>query len=424
MNSLAPYTFYLNVDGVIILLGCLSAFTAAILGHFLLLRKMSMLCDAISHSVLPGIAISFILFKSRGDVFTLIFASLSAVILVLVSEYIRKKGRVDESSSLGISFITLFAIGLILISYAADYVDLDPACVLYGNIELAPLMTKSFLGYEIPEALFPLFILFFITLSFVIIFYKELILLSFDEVFAEMQSSKPRVFNFLFLALVSITSVFLFNYFGTVLVLVLFILPAACAHLISRSSINILLIAVVLSFLFIISGHLTSVYLPHYFGFKSLNTSSMIAFISGSFFTFLLIFSPTQGLIFKKLRKLFYKINMRVDDYLASLYRETENGVIRQDYFSGIIFVSKFLGLIKTEGSAYKLTNKGYLRAKNIVRNHRLWETYLSDEVGYDALNVHPHADGFEHYTNKQLQEKLSSKVNSSNKDPHGKEIP
>jgi manganese/zinc/iron transport system permease protein len=424
MNNVLPVTLYWELDGWILLMGALCAVNAALLGHFLVLRKMSMLGDAISHSVLPGIALAFILFQSRNDMATLIFASLCGVVLVICTEFLRKKGQVDEGAALGISFIALFALGLILIVHAADYVDLDPSCVLFGGMELVPLLTSTMYGYEIPAALPGLLLLLVLNALLTGIFYKELLLVSFDEVFADVQGMRPHVFHYLFLVQVAVTAVLCFEVFGTILVVAMFVVPVACGHLLSRNSKRILFWSVVLSVIFVCAGHFSAVTVPRFFGFDSTNSAGMISLVSGIFFLGLFLFSPAQGMVSSRIMKSIQRFNVQLDDYLASLYRAREGIIHNRKLPLSVIAYARIGGYVSKKNNEYHLNAKGLKRAKSIIRSHRLWEAYLSDEAGYMASRVHPHADGFEHYTNPELQQELESQSKFPEKDPHGRKIP
>lgn len=428
METLSQLTLsgvlYWELDAWIILIGILGALNTALLGHFLVLKKMSMVSDAISHSVLPGIALAFILFGSRNDSITLIFAALCGVILVVLFEILRKKGKVDEGTALGVPFIGLFAIGLILIVSAADYVDLDPACVLFGNLELAPLLVHEVLGVEVPGAIVSLSILLLVNTVFILFFYKELLLSSFDEVYAETQGMRPALFHYAFLILLAITTVLCFEIFGTILVVALYVVPIAAAHLVSRKSRMILLLGMMLAAVSVVLGHASAVFLPRLVGFESTNSSGMIAVFSGFVFLILLLLSPSQGILTSVCKRQIFKFKMHFDDHLADLYRLQE---VRQDHPEGVCIPflwAKLAGYIVNKDGRDVLSDKGMKRAEGIIRSHRLWETYLSDEAGYGASKVHPLADGFEHYTDRELQASLQNEAKNPHEDPHGKKIP
>ncbi len=132
---------WMPLDTWIVIIGALCAVACALPGCFLVLRQMSMMGDAISHAVLPGLAIAFLITGSRASVTMFVGAAVVGILTAVFTQWVSSFGKVDRGASMGIVFTTLFALGLLLIVQAADYVDLDPGCVLYGAIELTPLDT-------------------------------------------------------------------------------------------------------------------------------------------------------------------------------------------------------------------------------------------------------------------------------------------
>src|SRR5690606_31556631 len=123
-----------SFDTWIVVLGALSAMACAVLGNFLVLRRMSMMGDAISHAVLPGLAGAYLISASRASVPMFIGAVVVGILTAWLTQLLNRTGKVDEGASMGVVFTALFAIGLIMIRRAADAVDLDPNCVLYGDL--------------------------------------------------------------------------------------------------------------------------------------------------------------------------------------------------------------------------------------------------------------------------------------------------
>ena len=165
----------------IILIGSLVAVSCSLVGTFLVLRRMAMLGDAISHSVLPGIAIAFLLTNSRNSWIMLIGAAAVGVLTAFSVQVLSSKARVRNGAAIGVTFTFLFALGVILISRYASKVDLDTDCVLYGVLELTPLNTLHINGADYgPLAFWQMLVVFALTLGFVVLFYKELKLTSFD----------------------------------------------------------------------------------------------------------------------------------------------------------------------------------------------------------------------------------------------------
>src|SRR5918993_137236 len=164
-------------DTWIVTIGILCAASCALLGNFLVLRRMSMMGDAISHAVLPGLAAAFMITGSRDSVPMFIGAAVVGVLTAVLTQWVARFGKVEESASMGVVFTALFAIGLIMIVRAADKVDLDPGCVLYGATET---IAADALGGRVPGAVWKLAAVFGIDLLFIVLFFKELRISSFD----------------------------------------------------------------------------------------------------------------------------------------------------------------------------------------------------------------------------------------------------
>src|SRR5688572_14863449 len=181
MNSIASIIWSWQIDGWIVAAGVLAAMSCALLGNFLVLRRMSMMGDAISHAVLPGLAAAFLISGSRDSTTMLAGAAIVGVLTALFTQMVNRFGKVEESASMGVVFTALFAVGLIMIVRAADHVDLDPGCVLYGDIVSVPFdFRMNVLGLAVPQVVVRLAVVLVVNLLFVALFYKELKLSSFD----------------------------------------------------------------------------------------------------------------------------------------------------------------------------------------------------------------------------------------------------
>lgn len=300
-------TWY-SIDTWIVVVGVLAAVSCALLGNFLVLRKLSMMGDAISHAVLPGLAIAFLITGARASLTMFIGAAIAGVLTAVFTQWISKFGNVDRGASMGIVFTTLFALGLILIVQAADHVDLDPGCVLYGAIEMTPLdvawRPELFgLVLEVPRAALVLTGVTVLNLFFVLLFYKELRISSFDPELATTMGINSNLMHYLLMTLVAITTVAAFEAVGSIIVIAMLIAPAAAAHLLTDRLGYMILISVVLAILSAVFGHLSALVVPGWIGFESISTSGMMAVISGLIFTAVLFFAPRYGVIVRKLRK-------------------------------------------------------------------------------------------------------------------------
>jgi manganese/zinc/iron transport system permease protein len=289
-------TLQWGLDGWIIVAGVLCAVASALLGPFLVLRRMSMMGDAISHAVLPGLAVAFMITDSRASLPMFIGAAVVGVLTAVFTEWVRSFGKVDEGASMGVVFTVLFAIGLLLVVQAADSVDLDPGCVLYGAIEMTPLDTMTIVGREIPRVVVTLGSVCLLNLLFVVFFYKELKISSFDPSLSTALGIRSSVMHYLLMTLVAVTAVASFESVGNILVVAMLVVPAAAAYMLTHRLLVMVILSVVIAILSGIFGHLSAIAVPAAFGYQSTNTAGMMAVATGTLFTIAVIFSPKHGI--------------------------------------------------------------------------------------------------------------------------------
>ncbi|MFU8849006.1 MAG: metal ABC transporter permease [Opitutales bacterium] len=293
-------------DTWIVVVGSLAALACALLGNFLVLRRMSMMGDAISHAVLPGLAVAFLITGARASFTMFLGAAIVGVLTAVFTQWISRFGNVDRGASMGIVFTTLFALGLILIVQAADHVDLDPGCVLYGAIEWTPLdvvWRPELFGQvlEVPRAALVLAAVTALNLLFVIFFFKELRIASFDPELATTLGINANLMHYLLMTLVAITTVAAFEAVGSIIVIAMLIAPAAAAHLLTDRLISMIVISAVLAILAAVLGHLSALIVPGWFGFSGTSTSGMMAVMSGLIFAVVLFFAPRYGILVRQI---------------------------------------------------------------------------------------------------------------------------
>lgn len=296
------------IDTWIVVVGVLAALSCALLGNFLVLRRLSMMGDAISHAVLPGLAIAFLVTGARASLTMFIGAAIAGVLTAVFTQWISKFGNVDRGASMGIVFTTLFALGLILIVQAADYVDLDPGCVLYGAIEMTPLdvaWRPEVFGavLEVPRAVIVLAAVTVLNVCFVFIFYKELRISSFDPELATTMGINSNLMHYLLMILVAMTTVAAFEAVGSIIVIAMLIAPPAAAYLLTDRLAVMIAISAVLAVLSAVLGHVSALFVPAWIGYESISTSGMMAVMSGIIFTAALFLAPRHGVLIRKLRQ-------------------------------------------------------------------------------------------------------------------------
>lgn len=436
-DSLPPFQFYWELDGWIILAGILCSASAALLGSFLVLRRMSMLGDAISHAVLPGLAAAFLLSGSRQSSLMFIGAILVGVLTSWLTQWTRQIGKVDEGAAIGVVFTGLFALGLVMIVRGADSVDLDPGCVLYGSIELTPLDRYRIAGFEIPRAVFVLGLVFAINLCLIVLFYRQLKITSFDPALADSIGISSKAMHYLIAALVAMTAVASFESVGNILVVAMLIVPPATAALLTDRLSRMLVVSVGLGILATVIGHFGAITFPRLWGYSSVSTAGGMTIAAGLLLVATIIFAPKTGLVSSVGKRWLWGIRVNCEDVLALLYRKEERG--EAGATAGLLskqlllprrslwFCRWLLGLrnyIRIEKNDWKLTEKGRMAAQDLVRSHRLWENYFASEVGLPNEQLHQPAERLEHFTGSQIRKQLFEHGPSQDVDPHGKPIP
>ncbi|MFS0560216.1 metal ABC transporter permease [Terribacillus sp. 179-K 1B1 HS] len=279
----------MTYEGWILLTACLVGISCGMVGCFLIVRRMTMLADAISHSVLLGIVLAFLIANSLNGMYMLIGATVIGFVTTFAVQSLHNAG-VQEDASIGIVFTTFFAIGVILISLFARDVHLDVEHALMGEIAFIPWNTQNILGFEIPKATAMLLCITIFALLIILLFYKELKLTSFDAALALTLGLPVTLIHYLLMGLVSITAVGSFDAVGAILVVSMLVVPGSCAYLLTDRLSMMLLY----SCLFGISSAIIG-----YYGALLLDVSiaGSMSTASGILFLLTWIFSPRYGLL-------------------------------------------------------------------------------------------------------------------------------
>jgi manganese/zinc/iron transport system permease protein len=281
----------------IILTGSLVATCCSLLGCYLILRRMAMVGDAISHAVLPGIVIAFLFTGSRDSIPMIIGAGLLGVLTTFLIEFFHRYARVQADASIGITFTWLFAIGIILISVFAGQVDLDQDCVLYGEIAYVPLdlwLTEDGLSFG-PQTIWTLGFVTILIIAFITFGYKELFLTAFDPGYAAVIGISTTLWYYLLMTAVSLTTVASFESVGAILVVAFLVGPPATAYLLTDNFKTMLVLSVIIGIIASIVGYYLAYWLDG-------SIAGAIATVTGLQFALAFLFSPTHGQLFKRKR--------------------------------------------------------------------------------------------------------------------------
>ncbi|MEL7145703.1 MAG: metal ABC transporter permease [Bacteroidota bacterium] len=252
------------MDGLyIIITGALVAISCGLLGCFLILRKMAMIGDAISHAVLPGIVIAYFISGDRDTIPMLVGAGLLGITATFLIEYFHQKGRLQTDASIGVTFTWLFALGVILISAFAGQVDIDQECVLYGEIGLIELDVLFFFNNTvmIPRVFLIMLFITIMVLAFIIIGYRGLYLTTFDPVYAATIGISTAFWHYLLMGFVSLTTVASFEAVGAILVVAMIVVPPATAYLLTEKLLPMLLLTTLFGVLTAIGGYYLAVWI-------------------------------------------------------------------------------------------------------------------------------------------------------------------
>lgn len=282
------------VDGWIIAAVVLSAMACALLGNYLVLRRMAMMGDALSHAVLPGIALAFVLTGSRNSVIMLAGAAAVGVLAAVLIELVAKSGKVENSASMGVVFTALFAVGLIMIERWAHNVDLDPGCVLYG--EVVAVVVNDDTVWGAPPVVWKLVGMLALNLLFVGVFYKELKITAFDPALATTLGINATLMHYLLMILVAATTVASFEVVGSVLVVAMLVVPPATAYLLTRRLGTMIVLSLAIAALAGVLGHIGAG-VPKLFGLRATNTPGAMAVVAGVLFLLAMLFAPQTGLV-------------------------------------------------------------------------------------------------------------------------------
>lgn len=232
-------------DGAwIIIIGTLAAVSCGLPGCFLILRKMAMTADAVSHAVLPGIVLAWLLTGRINSLAVVAGAGLFGVLTSSLIEFLHKRFKLQNDASVGIVYTFLFALGIILVSLYAGHTDLDTDCVLFGDITYTPLDTLYTSGGISlgPRSVWILGTILLLNITFVVLGYRKLFITSFDAVFAAASGISVALWHYALMTMVSLTAVSSFESVGSVLVIALMTVPPAAAYMLTHALKKMLLL--------------------------------------------------------------------------------------------------------------------------------------------------------------------------------------
>ena len=275
----------------ILLIAATVAAACALPGVFLVLRRMAMISDAISHAILFGIALAFLVVQSVHSPLLILGAALTGVLTVALSEWLRNTRLIKQDAAIGLAFPLLFSIGVILLNRYASNVHIDIDVVLLGELAFAPFNRLIIGGVNIaPLSLAVMGGILLLNVFFIGAFYKELKLSTFDPALAAALGFAPVALHYALMALVSITAVGAFDAVGAILVVALMIAPPATAYLLTDRLPGMILLSVGVGILSAICGFYFALWLDA-------SISGAMALAAGFFFLLAFLLAPDKGML-------------------------------------------------------------------------------------------------------------------------------
>ncbi|MEO0734517.1 MAG: iron chelate uptake ABC transporter family permease subunit [Bacteroidota bacterium] len=388
-----------------------------VLGCFIVLRNMSLVGDALAHAILPGVVVAYMLVGYS----TLAFFS-GAVVAGLVTAFgitwLQQRVKTKNDAAVGIVFTSMFSLGVILISRISrqDGVHLDLKDFLFGYA----------LGVSDTDLLLTGLVMGYVLIS-VAVFYRYLFAATFQSVVAETMGIPVRVLHYFLMLLLSFAVVASLQTVGVILVVAMLITPAATALLLSQRLQRVLFMAGGIGMLSAILGMVVAVWL---------NTppGPAMALVATGLYGLTVVLAPKRGLVAKAYYRYQREQLTLREDIIKRIFRQNERPAgadpqaIRTELDLSPRSWNRRLALLRTKGLVAKkelrLTDSGKLLALRLVRAHRLWETYLNQEMGLTPDQIHEEAERLEHLLTPTQVDLVDAELGYPETDPHGSLIP
>jgi len=387
------------------------------IGTFIVLRNMSLIGDALSHAILPGIVVAFLItgYSTIGFFLGSVIAGLFTAFIIT---WIQHNVKTKNDASIGIVFTAMFSIGVIGISSLnrEEGVHLDLKDFLFGTV----------MGISNEDIILTAVVCLYTIIS-IIVFYRYLFISTFQPTIAATMGISVKMIHYFLMLLLSFAVVSALRTVGVILVVAMLITPPATALLLSDKLKSVIALSALIGLVSAIIGLIIAILFDMPPGPAMCLVATFMYFLAG-------IFAPKKGLLTKFLNSQKQKKQIVIDHILRQVVKP-ENKAISITSLSQKLDVSLWKlksainklvndGILSSQNNQVALTAKGNMKAEKLVRAHRLWETYLVDEIGLDDGQIHNEADKLEHYLTEEMLDEVDKKLGYPNTDPHGSPIP
>jgi manganese/iron transport system permease protein/iron/zinc/copper transport system permease protein len=406
-----------------LLAGSLVAIVCAVIGCYVILRRMAFLGDALSHAMLAGVTAGYlfmkIVFNKDTHVAAMLIGSLLAgMVTVVLISFVSRISRIKEDTAIGIMYTGVFAFGGLLASYFSDKIHIDLYHFVIGQSVLTVRDSEIWL-IAIVTAL---------VLALVLLFARQLRITSFDPVMAASLGISVVMYEYLLTACTSLVVVGGVQLVGVILVVGMLVTPAATAYLISDRLNRMQCLAALFGFTSILGG----LYVSTWIGNAA--TGPMIVFFSTLQFVAVLVLAPRYGILADWMRRRAMVPQPLVEDVLGCMRKSGDEQAVTMATFNKYVEatpkqIQKALrwldrrDLVTESSGQYRMTEEGKQEARRLLRAHRLWESYLN-HVGLPSDELHKQAHVLEHLHDEETVDYLDDKLGHPLEDPHGAEIP
>jgi len=400
--------------------------TCGLLGSFIVVRKMALVGDALSHAVLPGVALGFLWNMNKDPLTIFIGATIAGLLGTATVAAIKHTTRLKEDTILGMVLAGFFSIGICLVTMIQHLPTGNKSGVdkfLFG--QAAAISAADVRLMAIIAA---------ISIAAIVLFYKEFLVTSFDSGFARAVGFPIRLIHHALMLLLAFAVVIALQAVGVVLVSAMLITPAAAAYLLTDRMHRMLLLAATFGMLAGTAGAFFSFLGP------SLPTGPFMVLGASAVFALAFLFGPRHGVVMRWWNHRSRSQRTKNENTLKSIYHVLEGrefqgeGVSLQelarrrnetaDEASRQAAALSRRGFATQDENLIFLTPEGWQKAWTIVRNHRLWELYLTRAAQIPADRVHDDAENIEHVLGEDVVRELERGLEYATKDPHGKPIP
>ncbi len=402
--------------------------SCGLLGTFLVVRKLALVGDAVSHAVLPGVAIGFLWSQTKNPLAIFVGAVGAGLLGTLTVGWIRRTTRLKEDAALGLVLAGFYAVGICLVTMIQrlptgnksgidKFLFGQAAAIGPGDLQLMAVVTL-------------------LAVVVTTVAYKELLISSFDAAFAQSIGLPVRLIHEGLMLLLAFAIVSALQAVGVVLVSAMLITPAATAYLITDRLHRMLFLAAAIGLVTGIAGCFLS------FLGDNLPTGPLIVLAATAVFGATFLFAPRHGLIARAWLARSRQRRIARENTLKTVYHVLEARGFRGEDVSLAELAQRRRQTLEdatreadalvrhrfaqrhADGQSFLLTETGHRRAAELVRNHRLWELYLTHAVEISADHVHDNAERIEHVLGEEVVRKLASRLGYADTDPHGRRIP